>query len=141
MAPKNLGFSTVSDSEKNHDRMKNQVMEEVKQLFKPEFLNRIDGVIVFRTLEKEQQRQIVRLLLKEMTERIRQMPGFELEITDDIVEHILTVGYQPQYGARPLRRAIQNELEDFLADEYLKGKIKKGSVNTLVMRDGRVALE
>ena len=141
MAPKNLGFSTVSDSEKNHDRMKNQVMEEVKQLFKPEFLNRIDGVIVFHTLEKEQQRQIVRLLLKEMTERIRQLPGFELEITDDIVEHILTVGFQPQYGARPLRRAIQNELEDFLADEYLKGNIKKGSVNTLVMRDGRVALE
>ena len=69
------------------------------------------------------------------------MPGFELEITDDLVEHILTVGYQPQYGARPLRRAIQNELEDFLADEYLKGNIKKGSVNTLVMRDGRVALE
>lgn len=141
MSPKNLGFSTVSDAAKDHDRMKNQVMEEVKQLFKPEFLNRIDGVLVFHTLEKEQQRQIIKLLLKEMTSRIKQTPGFDLEISADVVDHILDVGYQPQYGARPLRRAIQNELEDFLADEFLKGKIKKGGHAALIMKDGRVALE
>ncbi|MBQ9156782.1 MAG: ATP-dependent Clp protease ATP-binding subunit [Eubacterium sp.] len=141
MSPKNLGFSSASSPEKDHKQMESRVMEEVKRLFKPEFINRIDGVLVFHTLEKPQQKAIVHLLLKEMTDRIAHTPGFTLTVSDEVADYILEKGYQPQYGARPLRRTIQNELEDFLADEFLKGNIRKGSKKKLVMRDGAVAVE
>lgn len=141
MAPKNLGFSTTATAAQDHEKMRSRVMEEVKLLFKPEFLNRIDGVLVFHTLEKPQQKAIVHLLLKEMTDRIKETSGFTLTVSDEVADYILEKGYQPQYGARPLRRTIQNELEDFLADEYLKGNIKKGAKKELVMRDGAVMLQ
>lgn len=141
MAPKNLGFTTETNAVKDHERMKNKVMEEVKQLFKPEFLNRIDGVIVFHTLEIEQQKQIVRLLLRELSDRVRETPGFDLQFADEVVNYILEKGYNPQYGARPLRRTIQNELEDYLADEFLQGHIKKDSKVRLMISDGKIAME
>ena len=141
MAPKNLGFTTESNTVKDHERMKNKVMEEVKQLFKPEFLNRIDGVLVFHTLEKEQQKQIVRLLLRELSDRVKETPGFELQFSDEVVDYILEKGYNPQYGARPLRRTIQNELEDYLADEYLQGNIRKDDKVRLILTDGKIAME
>ena len=140
IAPKNLGFQAASSAVQDHDRMQSRVMEEVRKLFKPEFLNRIDGVIVFHTLDKDLQKKIVHLLLKEMTDRISTDPGFTLTVSDDVADYILEKGYQPQYGARPLRRTIQNELEDYLADEYLKGNIKKGSKKKLIMKDGAPAL-
>lgn len=121
--------------------MKNRVMEEVKQIFKPEFLNRIDGIVVFHTLEKEQQKKIVRLLIKELADRVQKTPGFTLSVTEEVEDYILEKGYNPQYGARPLRRTIQNELEDFLADEFLLGHIKAGSQVTLGMKDGKVVIE
>ena len=124
MAPKNLGFITERSAKEDHERMKSQVMEEVKQLFKPEFINRVDGIMVFHTLEKPQQKEIVKLLLKELSDRLSKNPGFVLNFSDKVVDYVLEKGYDPQYGARPLRRAIQNELEDFLADEYLEGHIK-----------------
>ncbi|MDY5497848.1 MAG: ATP-dependent Clp protease ATP-binding subunit [Anaerobutyricum sp.] len=124
MTPKNLGFVSGKDAGRDHEKMREQVMEEVKTLFKPEFINRIDSIIVFRTLEKPQQREIVRLLLGELSARLHETPGFNLQFSDEVPDYILEKGYDPQYGARPLRRAIQNELEDFLADEYLKGSIK-----------------
>ena len=141
LAPKNLGFTTESNTVKDHERMKNKVMEEVKQLFKPEFLNRIDGVLVFHTLEKEQQKQIVRLLLRELSDRVKETPGFELQFSDEVVDYILEKGYNPQYGARPLRRTIQNELEDYLADEYLQGNIRKDDKVRLILTDGKIAME
>lgn len=141
MAPKNLGFTTESNTVKDHERMKNKVMEEVKQLFKPEFLNRIDGVLVFHTLEKEQQKQIVRLLLRELSDRVKETPGFELQFSDEVADYILEKGYNPQYGARPLRRTIQNELEDYLADEYLQGNIRKDDKVRLILTDGKIAME
>lgn len=141
MAPKNLGFSSQTTADQDHEKMQARVMEEVKKLFKPEFLNRIDGVLVFRTLEKAQQKDIVRLMLAEMTDRIKLTPGFDLAVSDDVVDYILDKGYQPQYGARPLRRTIQNEVEDYLADEFLKGNIKRGSKKKLVLVDGKLALE
>lgn len=141
MAPKNLGFTTEFNTVKDHERMKNKVMEEVKQLFKPEFLNRIDGVLVFHTLEKEQQKQIVRLLLRELSDRVKETPGFELQFSDEVVDYILEKGYNPQYGARPLRRTIQNELEDYLADEYLQGNIRKDDKVRLILTDGKIAME
>lgn len=140
MAPKNLGFAASSNAEQDHNKMQSRVMEEVKKLFKPEFLNRIDGVLVFHTLEKPQQKAIVHLLIREMCDRIKENPGFTLTVSEEVEEYILEKGYQPQYGARPLRRTIQNELEDFLADEYLKGKIKNKSRHKLVMKEGAVSL-
>ncbi len=140
MAPKNLGFAAASTPGQDHEKMQARVMEEVKKLFKPEFLNRIDGVLVFHTLEKPQQKEIVRLLLTEMTDRIRENPGFALTVSDEVADYILEKGYQPQYGARPLRRTIQNELEDYLADEYLRGSIKKDSYYELILKDGKPAL-
>ena len=124
MAPKNLGFITERSAKEDHERMKSQVMEEVKQLFKPEFINRVDGIMVFHTLEKPQQKEIVKLLLKELSDRLSKNPGFVLNFSDKVADYVLEKGYDPQYGARPLRRAIQNELEDFFADEYLEGHIK-----------------
>ena len=140
MAPKHLGFMTKTDVDQDHEKMKSAVMEEVKRLFKPEFLNRVDGILVFRTLEKEQQRQIVHLLLKEFIDRLKTSPGIMVEYTDALVSFILDKGYDPQYGARPLRRAIQDHIEDFLAEEYLLGHIKEDSVNTLDVVDDQVVL-
>lgn len=140
MTPKNLGFTTKTDGNKDHEKMKERVMEEVRKGFKPEFLNRIDGIVVFRTLEKEQQKEIVRLLLKELSQRVAVSPGFTLSFSEEVEDYILEKGYHPQYGARPLRRAIQNELEDYLADEYLKGKIKNAGRVRLVMKEGKVTI-
>ena len=131
MTPKNLGFTTQTDAAQDHAKMKDRVMEEVRQIFKPEFLNRIDGIVVFRTLGREEQKKIVKLLLKELSERVRKSPGFTLSFTEAVEDYILAKGYQPQYGARPLRRTIQNELEDYLADEFLMGNIRPGSQITL----------
>ena len=124
MAPKNLGFITERSAKEDHERMKSQVMEEVKQLFKPEFINRVDGIMVFHTLEKPQQKEIVKLLLKELSDRLSKNPGFVLNFSDKVADYVLEKGYDPQYGASPLRSAFQNDLEDFLADEYLEGHIK-----------------
>lgn len=140
MAPKNLGFTTKTDAVQDHERMKKRVMEEVKQIFKPEFLNRIDGIVVFHTLEKEQQKKIVRLLIRELSDRVEKAPGFHLSVTEEVEDYILEKGYNPQYGARPLRRTIQNELEDYLADEFLLGHIKTGSQITLGIKDGKVVI-
>ena len=140
MTPKNLGFATHTDEAQDHEKMKSRVMEEVKQIFKPEFLNRIDGIVVFHTLEKEQQKKIVRLLIRELSDRVKETPGFVLSVTEQVEDYILEKGYNPQYGARPLRRTIQNELEDFLADEFLLGHIRTGSEVTLDMKDGKVVL-
>ena len=137
MAPKNLGFITERSAKEDHERMKSHVMEEVKQIFKPEFINRVDGIMVFHTLEKPEQRKIVELLLKELSDRLSKNPGFTLEFSDKVADYVLEKGYDPQYGARPLRRAIQNELEDFLADEYLEGHIKNNDRILLDINDGK----
>lgn len=138
MAPKNLGFGAVSDKEQNHEKMKNQVMEEVKKIFKPEFLNRVDGILVFHTLAKEQLKQIVRLQLTELAKRVARQPGFTLLADDKVEDFILEKGYDPLYGARPIRRAIQDNIEDYLADEFLKGTIKPGGTVSLSVTDNRI---
>ena len=137
MTPKNLGFITERSAKEDHERMKSHVMEEVKQIFKPEFINRVDGIMVFHTLEKPEQRKIVELLLKELSDRLSKNPGFTLKFSDKVADYVLEKGYDPQYGARPLRRAIQNELEDFLADEYLEGHIKNNDRILLDINDGK----
>ena len=141
LQPKHLGFMAKTDVEQDYNKMKSFVLEEVKRLFKPEFLNRVDAILVFRTLSKERQRDIVKLLLKELADRVSETPGFSLDYSEALVDHILEKGYDPQYGARPLRRAIQDNLEDLLADEYLNGHIREGSSILLDMQDGKIILQ
>ena len=114
--------------------MKDGLMQEVKRIFKPEFLNRIDETIVFRALDKKDMKKIVTLLTKTLMERCREQMDITLSIKDSLKTHIVETAYDPKYGARPLRRKIQNLIEDNLAEEILSGKIKKGDCVDAGMR-------
>lgn len=122
--PKKLGFATQEDPKADYERMKQNVMEEVKQIFRPEFLNRIDEIIVFHPLGKEQMKQILNLLCKEFAERVKAQLNITLHIRDSVKNHIVEKGTDAKYGARPLRRALQTELEDKLAEAILAGEVK-----------------
>ena len=124
--PKKLGFGVHEDEKQDHERMKNNVMEEVKRLFKPEFLNRIDETIVFRALNKDDMKQIVTLMASELQKRCREQLQIELVIRDSANAYIVEKAYDRKYGARPLRRKIQDEIEDRLAEEIIAGKVKAG---------------
>ena len=126
MEPKRLGFTGDSSDSKEHEDMKNGVMEEVKRLFKPEFLNRIDDTIVFHALTKEEVKQIASLLLHNFAKRVKEQLGIELRYGEALKNYIFEKGYDKKYGARPLKRAIQNEVEDKMAEEMLAGNIKAG---------------
>lgn len=138
--PKALGFASVEDEKHNYDRMKSSVMEEVRRIFKPEFLNRIDETIVFHTLSKEDMKKIVTLLSKTLIQRCQNQMGITLHITGSVKSHIVETAYEPKYGARPLRRKIQNELEDSLAEEVLAGRVKAGDQVEITMRNKKVAI-
>lgn len=125
--PKKLGFSSNQDEKQDYEKMKNGVMEEVKRIFRPEFLNRIDETIVFRSLNKEDMKQIVALMGRELADRCKNQMDITLSIRDSAKNYIVEKAYDPKYGARPLRRKIQDEIEDKLAEEILSGRIKKGS--------------
>ena len=124
--PKHLGFGAGSDEKKNHETMKAGVMEEVKRIFKPEFLNRIDETIVFHALNEEHIRRIAGLLLEELQKRCRTQLDLTLKISPAVRAHIAKTGFDPKYGARPLRRAVQNQVEDKLAQELLSGAVQAG---------------
>ena len=126
IAPKKLGFAAGEDEKKNYEYMKNGVMEEVQRIFKPEFLNRIDETIVFRALNKEDMKKIVTILSKSLIDRCEKQMGIHLTITSSVKGYIAEKAYNPKYGARPLRRMIQTQIEDMLAEEILSGKIKPG---------------
>lgn len=126
IAPKKLGFAAGEDEKKNYEYMKNGVMEEVQRIFKPEFLNRIDETIVFRALNKEDMKKIVTILNKSLIDRCEKQMGIHLTITGSVKGYIAEKAYNPKYGARPLRRMIQTQIEDMLAEEILSGKIKPG---------------
>ena len=128
MEPKKLGFSGDSSEEKDHEYMKNGVMEEVKHLFKPEFLNRIDDTIVFHALTKDEVKEIADLLLKGFVKRVKQQMNITVKYGEAVRNYIFDKGYDKKYGARPLRRAIQNEIEDKMAEEILAGNISPGDV-------------
>ena len=123
--PKKLGFSSTDDEKQNYERMKNGVMEEVKRIFKPEFLNRIDETIVFRALNKEDMKLIVTLMLKDLMTRCNKQMDITLTVQNSVKDYIVEKAYEPKYGARPLRRKIQSEIEDRLAEEILEGRVKK----------------
>ena len=124
--PKRLGFASSDDEKQNYERMKNGVMEEVKRIFKPEFLNRIDETIVFRALNQEDMKKIVTLLSGKLIERCKAQMNITLDIKGSVKAYIAKEAYDPKYGARPLRRMLQSKVEDLLAEEILSGKIKRG---------------
>lgn len=131
VSPKKLGFGAVEDEKQDYKRMKEGVMEEVKRMFKPEFLNRIDEIIVFHTLNKDEIKKIVGILLKDLVKRCKDQMNITLKVRDSVKELIAKEGFDPKYGARPLKRAIQNKIEDAMAEEILEGKIKEGDEVTL----------
>lgn len=125
-APKRLGFTSVETPEQSYEMMKKGVMDEIKTIFKPEFLNRIDDIIVFHPLEQEEITRIVRLLTDVMAKRVKENMNITVSFTKKAIEKIAEEGYDKAYGARPLRRAIQSKIEDAFAEEYLLGNIKAG---------------
>ena len=122
--PKKLGFGAKEDAKEDYKKMKSNVMEEVKRLFRPEFLNRIDETIVFHALNEEHMQRIVGLMCKELVVRVETQLNMKLTIRDSVKKFIVEKGMDKKYGARPLRRALQTELEDKLAEAILEGNIK-----------------
>ncbi|MEE1027659.1 MAG: ATP-dependent Clp protease ATP-binding subunit [Agathobacter sp.] len=124
--PKKLGFGSTEDEKQDHERMKNSVMEEVRRIFKPEFLNRIDETIVFRTLNKDDMKKIVTILANDLQKRAKEQLDIDIVFRDSAKELIVEKAYDRKYGARPLKRKIQDEVEDLLSEEIIEGKIKAG---------------
>lgn len=137
MEPKKLGFSSDESEEKDHEYMKNGVMEEVKHLFKPEFLNRIDDTIVFHALTKDEVKEIADLLLHSFAQRVETQMDITIKYGEAVKNYVFEKGYDKKYGARPLRRVIQNEIEDKMAEEILAGNIKSGdTIRLFVAKTG-----
>ena len=136
--PKNLGFAAKEDARKSYERMKNGVMEEVKRLFKPEFLNRIDEVIVFHQLTGTDMKQIINLLSGSLIKRCREQMDIRLILTAALKDHIVEKYSDLKMGARPLKRAIQTQIEDALAEEILSGSIGSGDSVSAGFREGKV---
>lgn len=126
--PKRLGFVTKEDASGDYKRMKSNVMNEIKLIFRPEFLNRIDEIIVFHALTSNEMKKIVGMMCKEVCDRAKSQLGITLHVRESVKKHIVETGTDQKYGARPLRRAVQNMLEDKLAEALLDGEIKSGDV-------------
>lgn len=139
--PKKLGFASGNDEKQNYERMKGSVMEEVRRIFKPEFLNRIDETIVFRALNKDDMKQIVGLMTKELAKRCETQLGITLAVRDAAKQYIVDKAYDPKYGARPLRRKIQDEIEDPLAEKLLDGSIRRGDEVIVTTKKNAIFLE
>ena len=142
---KTLGFTNFSedsqkDEQKKYEETKKEVMQELKKQFRPEFINRIDEIIVFHKLSDAEIENIIDIMLKEVVERMKQN-NMGIKIDKTVKELIAKKGIDKAYGARPLRRTIQNELEDVLADEILEGNLKPGENTKIVVKDGKILLK
>ncbi len=136
--PKTIGFTGIETDAEAHERMKKSVMEELKKSFKPEFLNRVDDIIVFKTLSRDELSQIARLILNGLLRRAGDS-GMNITYDDSVVKLITDKGYDPLYGARPIKREVQNLVEDTLSEEMLSGRIKAGdTVEMTVGEDGKI---
>jgi len=135
-----MGFGGSSDTAKGYEAMKESIMGEVKQIFRPEFINRVDELIVFHELEQEDIRKIAALMLRDVAKRLESQ-GITLDFSEDAVALLAGEGYDPLYGARPLRRAIQRMVEDALSDEILLGNIRLGGHVTMGVIDGKLSFE
>ena len=140
IAPKKLGFLSGDDEKADYNRMKSAVMEEVKHIFKPEFLNRIDDIIVFHSLTQDHIRKIVSIMMNEISERALEQMGIGLHASEGVLRILSEAGFDPVYGARPLRRAIQNKVEDLLAEEILRGKIQRGDEVRLTLNGKEIKI-
>lgn len=138
VSPKHLGFTGHEDAKADYNKMKEGVMDEVKRLFKPEFLNRIDEMIVFHALSRQDICEIVKIMLGTIERRCMTQMDLRIKVDDTLLEHLAEKGFDEKYGARPLRRAIQTELEDRLTEEILEGKVRQGDTVTLGFADGNV---
>ena len=138
ISPKRLGFGVSDDREKDHEQMKQAVMQEVRQMFRPEFLNRIDEIIVFHSLTRAEVRDIAKLMMKELSARIQDHMGITLKVSRYVYDYLAEKGYDEKYGARPLRRVIQTEIEDKLADLLLNEEVMEGSEISLRKKDGQL---
>jgi ATP-dependent Clp protease ATP-binding subunit ClpC len=138
--PKKLGFGTVEDEKQDHEQMKSSVMEEVKRIFKPEFLNRIDETIVFRALNKDDMKQIVTLLCKDLQKRCKEQMDIDLVVRDAAKTYIVEKAYDRKYGARPMKRKIQDEIEDRLAEGIVDGTIKNGDQVIVSVKNKTISL-
>ncbi|MEV2914337.1 ATP-dependent protease ATP-binding subunit ClpC [Paenibacillus larvae] len=134
-----LGFTVVADAEKDYNYMKDKVMDELKKSFRPEFLNRIDEIIVFHSLDEKHIAQIVTLMAEDLRKRLKEQ-DVDFGLTDRAVKFLAKEGFDPTYGARPLRRAIQKHIEDRLSEELLKGNINKGDSLTIDEQGGELVV-
>lgn len=138
--PKRLGFGNKEDEKQDHQKMKDSVMEEVKRIFKPEFLNRIDETIVFRALNKEDMKQIVTIMVKELQNRCKTQLEIDLNVTTNAKAFIVEKSFDRKYGARPLKRKIQEEIEDRLAEEIIAGRVKTGDKVTVSVKKDVISI-
>ncbi len=138
--PKRLGFGNKEDEKQDHKKMKESVMEEVKRIFKPEFLNRIDETIVFRALNKEDMKHIVTIMVKELQKRCKEQLNIELNVTSAAKMFIVEKSFDRKYGARPLKRKIQDEIEDRLSEEIIKGAVKAGDKVTISVKKDAICI-
>lgn len=139
--PKNLGFAQVTNEAQNYEKMKAGVMEEVKRLFKPEFINRIDEIMVFHPLTKENMKEIITLLSKNLALRSKEQMNLSLSISPQVKEFIVNKYTDLKMGARPLKRAIQSMIEDSMAEEILQGNIKNGQKVHVVLKNEKIAFQ
>lgn len=139
--PKRLGFGAQDDEKRDYEHMKEQVMDEVRRMFKPEFLNRIDDIIVFHALNKEDMKKIINILLKDLRERCKEQMNMELRVSEKVKEYLIDSSFDNKYGARPLKRAIQSKIEDTLAEEILLGHVKKGEIVSVGMSKNEITIK
>ena len=138
--PKKLGFAAVEDEKMDYDKMKSGVMDEIKLIFKPEFINRIDEIVVFRMLNEADMMKIATILTGSLVKRAKEYMGIDLTITDAAKKLLVKKGSDKKFGARPLKRAIQTELEDILSEEILKGNIKEGARVKTKVTGGKIVI-
>ena len=139
--PKNLGFGVVNDEKKDYEKMKSDVMEEVKLMFKPEFINRIDDIIVFHSLTEKEVKNIVGIMLKNLAKQVKEQMAIELKFTETLKNMIAKESYDKKFGARPLRRKIQLKVEDALAEEVLSGNVNNNDKVTVSCKNGKVTFK
>jgi ATP-dependent Clp protease ATP-binding subunit ClpC len=133
-----MGFASGQSTETKHKEMQRDIMEEVKRIFKPEFLNRIDDIIVFHQLGKEEITQIARIMMRETVNRVKETMGIDITVTEEAINFIAEAGFDPNYGARPLRRAIQSKVEDLAAEKILSGDISRKEDLLIDVKDDNI---
>ena len=140
MEPKKLGFNSEENEKQDYEKMKANVMEDVKRIFRPEFINRIDDIIVFHSLGKNEVGKIVNIMLNQFKHRVKEQMDIDIRFADSAKKYITQEGYDKKYGARPLRRMIQNKIEDTLSDEILNGNVTNGDSITILVRNKEVII-